>query len=109
MTLRMARPWKDPKTSVWHLRQRLPRDLVVRLKGSMVTLPIGEDFATVRMGDVVQVSLRTKDPRKAKQLHAITDAALREFYDRQRNGPIKLTHRQAVALSGVLYREQQAG
>jgi hypothetical protein len=93
MALQMARPWKDPKTCVWHLRQRLPRDLVVRVKGRMVTLPIGEDFATVRMGDAVQVSLRTKDPRKAKQLHASADAALREFYDRQRNGPIKLSHK----------------
>lgn len=106
MALRMARPWKDPKTGTWHLRQRVPRDLVARLKGRMITLPVGDSFATVHIGDVVQVSLRTKDPRQSKQLHAIADAALRQFYDGQRNGPVKLSHKQAVALAGLLYREQ---
>ena len=33
MILRMARPRKDPKTGVHHLRQRVPSDLAKRLKG----------------------------------------------------------------------------
>jgi hypothetical protein len=54
MALLMARPWKDPKSGVWHLRQRLPQDLL-QLKGQAVTLPVGERFFSVKIGEVVQV------------------------------------------------------
>jgi hypothetical protein len=78
MALIMARPWKDPKSGVWHLRQRVPQDLI-QLKGNTVTLPVGDQFVSVKIGAVVQVSLRTKDQREAKERHATADAALRRF------------------------------
>jgi len=103
MALRMARPWKDPKSGVWHLRQRVPQDLS-RLKGQLVTLPVGDRFVSVKIGELVQASLRTKDPREAKERHAAADAALRRFWEDQRsNTPTRLTHQQAVALAGTLY------
>jgi hypothetical protein len=95
MALAMARPWKDPKTGVWHLRQRTPRDILGRLKGQTVTLPVGQEFASVKIGDTVQVSLRTKDPRSAKELHAVADSALRSFWEAQRSGPTPLNNRQS--------------
>ncbi|WP_420870169.1 DUF6538 domain-containing protein [Microvirga aerophila] len=98
----MARPWKDPKSGVWHLRQRIPQDLI-HLKGQIVTLPIADRFASVKLGEVAQASLRTRDPREAKERHAIADAALRRFWDSRRNGPSRLSHQQAAAQAGTLY------
>jgi hypothetical protein len=101
----MARPWKDPKTGSWHLRQRVPQDLL-RLKGQNVSLPVGDNFSTVKIGEMVQVSLRTKDQREAKERHAMADAALRRFWDNQRsNTPTRLSHQQAAALAGTLYSD----
>jgi hypothetical protein len=109
MALIMARPWKDPKSGVWHLRQRVPQDLL-RLKGQNLTLPIGDIFSTVKIGEVVQVSLRTKDQREAKERHAVADAALRRFWENQRsNTPTRLDHKQAVALAGTLYKALAEG
>jgi integrase len=104
MALIMARPWQDPKSGVWHLRQRVPQDLI-RLKGQNVALPVGDSVVTVKIGAVVQASLRTKDTKQAKQLHAVADAALRRYWDAQRNGPARLTHKQAIALAGTLYKD----
>jgi hypothetical protein len=47
--------------------------------------------------------LRTKDQREAKERHAVADAALRRYWDAQRNGPTRLTQKQATALAGTLY------
>lgn len=105
MALMTARPWKAPKTGVYHLLQRTPRDLLPRLKGTTVSLPIADEFATVRVGDIIQASLRTKDAREAKQRHAVADAALKRWLDAERNGPSRLTHKQALALAGVLFRD----
>ena len=109
MALLMARPWKDPKSGVWHLRQRVPQDLL-RLKGQAVTLPVGERFSSVKIGEVVQVSLRTKDQREAKERHAAADSALRRFWDGQRNGPTRLdteaSHRLSLAPSIRLLLEK---
>lgn len=103
MALRMARPWKDPKTGVHHLRQRVPSDLAARLRGTLVTLPVGDTSTTVKIGSVVQASLKTKDTAKAKELHAAADAALRRFWEGHRKRPVRLTHKQTVALAGKLY------
>ena len=104
MALIMARPWGDPKTGVLHLRQRTPRDLLPRVKGRLIKLPIGAGFASVRVGDTVQVSLRTKDARRGKELHVVADGALRGFWEAERNGPGILTHRYLVALAGDWHR-----
>ena len=76
MVLMTARPWKDPKTGVYHLRQRTPRDLLARLKGQTVALPVGDAFVTVKVGDIVQASLRTKEASEARNRHAVADGAL---------------------------------
>jgi integrase len=65
---------------------------------------VGDSVITVKIGTVVQASLRTKDAREAKQLHAVADAALRKFWDCQRNGPVRLSQKQATALAGTLYQ-----
>ena len=103
MALMTARPWKDPKTGVYHLRQRTPRELLSRVRGTSVSLPIGDSVASVRVGDIVQASLRTKEASEARNRHSVADGALKRFWEAQRHGPITLTHRQITALSGLAY------
>ena len=104
MALRMARPWKDPKTGTYHLRQRPPRDLIARVTGTRVLLPIGARPVLVTVGAVVQTSLRTKTIADAKARHSEADAGLKRYWDAVRVGQRALTHKEAVALAGEFYR-----
>lgn len=88
MSLRIARPWKNPRTGVFHLRQRTPLDLIGRLQGRSVTLPIGDTWASFTVGPIVQASLRTKEPREARHRHSIADGALKRFWQEQRFGTL---------------------
>lgn len=88
MSLRIARPWKHPRSGVYHLRQRTPSDLLQRLRGQSVTLPIGEASASLTVGPIVQASLRTKDPREAKVRHAIADGVLKRFWHAHQAGMV---------------------
>lgn len=84
MALRMAQPWTHPKTGTIYLRQRTPEDLVAHLAGQTVTLPVANETRSTKIGETVQVSLRTKDPVEGKERHALADAALRRFWLRKR-------------------------
>ncbi|WP_262270479.1 DUF6538 domain-containing protein [Microvirga yunnanensis] len=85
MAFTMARPWKDTKTGKLHLRQRTPSDMR-SLKGTFVTLPLGRHLKTVKIGEMVQMSLHTRDASEAKRLHSVADAALRRFWEAHRTG-----------------------
>jgi integrase len=54
------------------------------LKGTFVTLPLGGQIKTVKIGEMVQMSLHTRDASEAKRLHAIADAALKGFWEAHR-------------------------
>ncbi|WP_457106331.1 DUF6538 domain-containing protein [Methylobacterium sp. P5_C11] len=84
MSLRVAKPWKDPKSGVYYLRQRTPVDLAARLKGQTLSLPIGEGWARVKVGPLIQASLRTKESREARSRHAIADGALKRIWNVER-------------------------
>jgi integrase len=81
----MARPWKDKKTGKLHLRQRTPSDMR-GLRGTFVSLPLGEQIKTIKVGEMVQMSLNTRDPSEAKRLHAVADATLRRLWEAHRTG-----------------------
>src|SRR3712207_6180877 len=99
MAFAMARPWRHPKYGVLHLRQRTPSDMG-HLKGTLVSLPLGDQIKSVKVGEVVQMSLETRDPTEAKRLHAIADAALKRFWEAHRAGPLSLSQRQIMGLAG---------
>ncbi len=99
MALRVPRPVKLP-SGVFHLNIRVPGDLVAKVKGSVVTLPLGDSDVTVRPSDTVIVSLRTKDAAVAKSRFSTAEAALSRHWDALRQGPVALTHLQLVALAG---------
>lgn len=102
MPLRVARPWKDPKTGVYHLRQRTPRDILPSLKGQSVTLPVGSLRISVTVGAIVQVSLRTKEPSQARIWHSVADGALKLLWQARRND----TDRRVPADAPVMLEEE---
>jgi hypothetical protein len=40
MVLKMASPWKDPKSGVFYLRVRVPSDLLSNVKDKSIGLPV---------------------------------------------------------------------
>jgi integrase len=69
-------------------------------------IPIGDETATVRVGDagVVKASLRTHNPREAKERQAKALAYLDDVWRSLREGPRRMTHREVFALAGDWYR-----
>ncbi|MEP9375657.1 DUF6538 domain-containing protein [Aquabacter sp. CN5-332] len=87
MALAMARPWKHPKTGVFYLRVKVPRDVV-------------SVFGT----ELVKQSLRTKDEAAAKSEHTARLAELHKRWAQLRTGVQSLSHRQVEALAGEVYQ-----
>ena len=112
MVLLMARPTSRSSSSFLQFRKRVPTDLLAVARGQslVITLPAevpGEPDLTVpvKVGREVTFSLRTKSPALAKQRNAIAVAQLERHFEALRKGPVPLSHKRIVALSGVLYRE----
>lgn len=95
MVLRMANPWKHPKTGVYYHRKRVPKDLV-SVVGSIL----------------VKTSLGTKDPAEARGRYREKDMEVESRWsalrDGIRNGPIYLDDAQVEAIAGEIYREYLA-
>lgn len=99
--IRMASPWKDPRTGILYLRVRVPADLVGKADGRKVALPVGDGSSTVTVGKTfIKVSLATRDPAEGKARFIVAQAALTSFWDALRRGPQRLTHVQRVGLAG---------
>lgn len=91
MVLQMARPHKHPKTGIYYFRQKTPADLVAAVGKKEVSWSLG-----------------TKDPERAKTLHALAAQKQATVWERYRKRPEPLPHAQIVALSGILYRDYMA-
>lgn len=104
MPLPMTRPTRHPKFGTYYLRTRVPRDLVERIKGRSIRVPVGERIVSVKVGETVKVSLGTKDAAEAKQRTAAALEALGCIWEAERSGPAKLTNKQIQTLAGVFYR-----
>jgi hypothetical protein len=112
MVLRMARPTRRKESSLLQFRRRIPADVQQAAVGRRVAFtfpghtpadpPIIVHAALGRTQ--VRFSLRTRDPAVAKQRQGLATAQFEKLCEAIRNGPRPLTHRQRVALSGVLYR-----
>ncbi len=107
MALRMPRPITHA-SGVCHLNIRVPSDLAAKVRGTVVTLPLGGAQVTVRPSDKVIVSLRTKDPSLAKARFSEAEQALSRHWNALRRGPVTLTHVQLVGLPGECYRASVA-
>ncbi len=89
--------------NTYYLRVGVPRDIAKAAKGRKLSLPIGDTFCSVTVGDAVKASLRTKDVAEAKERHTKALAVVHEFWQAVRSGPKPLTHKQILGLAGELY------
>lgn len=88
MVLSMARPWKHPKTGIYHFRKAVPDDLYPLIGKWEEKIPLG-----------------TKDPAEAKIKHAQVAAQVALRWKALRAKPEPLTQKQIIALAGEAYRE----
>lgn len=84
----MSRPWKHPKTGIYHFRKAVPNDLKPLIKKREEKVPLG-----------------TKDPTEAKIKHAQVAAEVEMRWKALRAKPEPLSLKQIVALAGEAYRE----
>lgn len=89
----MACPCKDPKTGTSHLRQRPPRDLVDRVKGTRVLLHIGALPGRSRRPGFDA----DQDIAEAKVRLSEADTGLERYEDAVRAGQRLSTHKEAGA------------
>ena len=109
MALKMPGPVALAPHHVFHLNIRVPRDLLGKVRGTFVALPVDGEQVTVKIGDKVLVSLRTKVAREARTRFSAAFAALEAHWKAMREAPKPLTHKQFVALSGDVYRRMVQG
>src|SRR5436305_228311 len=98
MGLRMATPYRHPKTQVFWLRQRTPSEFVKardRLAAHEIRVP-----------DEVKISLRTRDPNGAKRKAHEAEQAWNQTWAEWRrllsDGPRVLTQKEIFALSAEI-------
>lgn len=88
--------------------KRIPADLRERMVGMKLAIPAGDKVATVTVTpkmEIIRFSLGTSEPSEVKDRQAGAAAYVEQvFRSLRENRPITLTHRQAVALAGALYR-----
>jgi integrase len=108
MLLKMASPMKRQGSSFHQFRKRIPSDVIGKLDGINLQIPVGESFVPKTLSaktDTIVISLQTRDPAEAKRRHIAVAAYLDNVWDGIRSGPVRLSHKQIVALSGEVYRD----
>lgn len=103
MVLSMPSPYKHPATGVYWYRQRVPARLKGTAKGKSVTVTIDGYASFPTIGEEIKVSLRTKAPTEAKRLAQEAQAEFDRIWLSYETGPVSLTLKQIVALSGEVY------
>lgn len=103
MVLSMPSPYKHPATGVYWYRQRVPARLKTSAKGKTATVTVDGHASFPTIGDEVKVSLRTKSPAEAKRLAQEAQAEFDRIWLSYETGPVSLTLKQIVALSGEVY------
>jgi hypothetical protein len=109
MLYRLVRPVKRRDSSLIQFTQRIPADVRSRANGLKLSIPLGggefHHLAISPKAQAIRLSLRTRDPSDAKIRHGLVASYLEEVWRGLRaTKPLSLTHRQATALAGDLYR-----
>ncbi|MCW0980476.1 site-specific integrase [Agrobacterium sp. BT-220-3] len=111
MVIKMPRPSKRKDSANALFRQRVPLDLIEKLKGKTFTtyLPVSSDPADgtaeykALVSGQIKFSLRTADTRLVRIRHAAASEAVEAFYAAAYRGPQDLTHRETQAILGLFY------
>ncbi|ABC89065.1 putative recombinase protein, phage integrase family [Rhizobium etli CFN 42] len=87
-------------------RKRIPKDVIDKAGGVTLAIPVGDEVLHIVVGDKateITGSLRTRDPREAKERQTVALAYLDSAWQSLREGPKRLTHKQIAALAGEAY------
>jgi len=108
MLFRLVRPVKRTGSRYRHFVRRIPSDVRSKAVGLKLSIPVGEHTQAVVLSSraqSVRLSLRTDEPAEVKLRMAAVDAYLENVWRALREDSlVSLTHRQATALAGELYR-----
>lgn len=108
MLFRLVRPVKRKGTRNLQFNGRIPTDLLDRVRGRTLHVPVGaETVACIISAKAthVRLSVRSHDPFEVKKRTAEIAAYLETVWKALRiSAPVSLTHKQATALAGDLYR-----
>ena len=108
MLFRLVRPLKRTGSRHRQFVRRIPSDVRSKAVGLKLSIPVGEQTQAVVLSpraQSVRLSLRTDDSAEVKVRMAAVDAYLENVWRALReDAPVSLTHRQATALAGELYR-----
>lgn len=108
MLLRLVSPVLRAGSSIPQFVQRIPADVWPRAIGMRLEIPLGDGFVTFTVTDktpFIRFSLRTRDLGEVKARQGAAIEYLEKVYSSLRSEtPVTLSHRQATALAGELYR-----
>ncbi|WP_446980851.1 DUF6538 domain-containing protein [Rhizobium leguminosarum] len=107
----MASPMRRKGSTFIQFRKRIPKDVLSKVGGVTLAIPIGDEVSHVVVGAnaaEITCSLRTRDPREAKERHTSAAAYLDSVWQSVREGPKRLTQKQIAALAGEAYRSPVA-
>ncbi len=105
MIIGMSRPWRHPQTGSFYYRARLPAELAATHHGSSITVEVSGVPTTIKLRDIVKVSLRTKDTGEARLRHSAVQEQLEQRWASARGRAIKLTSREVSGYAGIWYRD----
>ena len=107
MLYRLVRPMRRKGSQNAYFEQRIPADVRDRAVGLRLDVPCGVTSVPIAItaSGKVRFSLRTAEPSEVKVRQAAAAAYLETVWRALREGgDVPLTQKQAVALSGELYR-----
>lgn len=113
MLFRLVRPVKRKESRNAYYVRRIPTDVRAKANGLKLSVPVGEEIQFVAITprtQAIRVSLRVNDPAQVKRRQAAIDEYLEGVWQALRQGEeVPLSHRQATALAGDLYRAWASG
>lgn len=104
MILKMANPWKHPRSGVYYYRQRPPKDALQRMCGERLSLTVNGEHVSILVRDTISVSLKTKDVREARARFKDVSGQIDGLYTTFENDAVTLTHEQVMQLAWEWYR-----
>lgn len=100
--MRLIMPNPAKLNGAFYLRVHVPADVADKAKGTSISVPIGDEFTTIKVGGAAKVSLRTKDASIARLRFPAALAAIEQHWANLRRGPVSLSHKDALAIVGEL-------
>jgi len=111
MLYRLVSSVKRKESRFQQFAKRVPADLVERLAGRKLYVPLGDETCTVSVPKhgTIRFSLRTDSPPDVRERQAAALAYLEKVFRAARaDAPIPLSHQQCVALSKQIYEAWSA-